>query len=109
MKAGWSFDKSPQLSVAPILSKYKDRKWAKTYQFVGEDIYADQTAKSNMRQAFQGGGQIVSNWDVMEGVLDYIFIKLGIDSQEGGIDRPVVLTEPVANLAFSRNRECFHV
>lgn len=70
---------------------------------MGEDIYADQTAKSNLRQAFQGGGQVVSNWDVMEGVLDYIFIKLGIDGQDRGIDRPVVITEPVANLAFSRN------
>lgn len=103
VKAGWSFDKAPQLSITPILSRYRDRRWAKTYQFVGEDIYADQTAKSNLRQAFQGGGQVVSNWDVMEAVFDYAFIKLGVDSQEGGIDRPVILTEPIANLTFSRN------
>ena len=38
----------------------------------------------------------------MEGVLDYCFIKLGINGQKGGIDRPVVMTEPVANLGYSR-------
>lgn len=37
----------------------------------------------------------------MEGVLDYIFLKLGVDGQ-GSVDRPLVLTEPLANLGHSR-------
>jgi len=37
----------------------------------------------------------------MEGILDYTFIKLGVDG-DGGIERPVVITEPVANLTYTR-------
>jgi len=38
----------------------------------------------------------------MEGVLDYCFIKMGIDGRSGNIDRPIVMTEPVANLGYTR-------
>jgi actin-related protein 5 len=38
----------------------------------------------------------------MEGLLDYCFIKLGVDGKNGSIDRPVVMTEPVANLGYTR-------
>lgn len=55
-----------------------------------------------MRHAFEPGTGVVSNWDVMEGLLDSTFVNLGIDGVNGGIDRPVVMTEPVANLGYSR-------
>lgn len=58
-----------------------------------------------MRNAFEAGSGIVSNWDVMESVLDYVFIKLGIDGANGGVDVPIVMTEAVANLAYSRKSE----
>lgn len=38
----------------------------------------------------------------MEGVLDYCFIKLGVDGRSGRIDRPIVMTEPIANLPYAR-------
>lgn len=41
------------------------------------------------------------NWDVMEGIFDYIFLKLGVEGQ-GSIGRPLVITEPVANLSYTR-------
>lgn len=44
----------------------------------------------------------MSNWDVMEGVLDSTFVGLGIDGADGGIDRPVLMAEPLANLGYSR-------
>ena len=44
----------------------------------------------------------MANWDIMEGVLDYTFLQLGIDGEGGGIGRPVMMTEPVANLGYSR-------
>jgi actin-related protein 5 len=34
--------------------------------------------------------------------LDYVFIKLGIDGSNGGVDMPIVMTEAVANLPYSR-------
>jgi actin-related protein 5 len=58
-----------------------------------------------MRNAFEAGTGIVSNWDVMESLLDYIFIKMGVDDQQG-VNMPVVITEAVANLAYSRKCMC---
>src|SRR5205814_8546069 len=86
----------------PIMSRYRDRKLARTYTFVGYDVYSDTNARSQSRNAFEVGSGIVSNWDVMEGLLDYTFLKLGVDGNSGGIDAPVVMTEPLANLGYSR-------
>jgi actin-related protein 5 len=58
-----------------------------------------------MRNAFEAGTGIVSNWDVMESLLDYIFIKMGVNDQHG-VNMPVVITEAVANLAYSRKCKC---
>lgn len=44
----------------------------------------------------------MGNWDVMEGLLDYVFVKLGVDGAEGAVGRPIVMTEPIANLGYSR-------
>jgi actin-related protein 5 len=55
-----------------------------------------------MRNAFEAGSGIVSNWDVMESLLDYVFIKMGVEGSNGGVDVPIVMTEAVANLPYSR-------
>lgn len=102
IRAGWSFDTAPRLITTPLYSKYRDRKYNKTYSFVGDDVYADTTARGHMRNAFEAGTGIISNWDVMEAILDYTFIKLGIDGSNGRIDMPIVMTEAVANLPYSR-------
>ena len=75
--------------------------------YVGYDAYADATTRGQIRNAFEPGSSIVANWDVMEGVLDYTFLKLGVDGFQGGVGRPVVMTEPVANLAYSRRSMFF--
>lgn len=48
----------------------------------------------------------MGNWDVMEGVLDNVFVNLGVEGGNGGIGRPVLMTEPVANLGYSRKSAC---
>lgn len=101
-KAGWSFDKTPRFLIPPYMSKYRDRKLNKPLMFIGYDAFADATTRGQLRAAFEPGNGIVSNWDVMEGMLDYIFLKLGVDGSEGGVGRPIVMTEPVANLGYSR-------
>jgi actin-related protein 5 len=101
VKAGFSFDKRPRFMVPPIMAKFKDRKFNKYCAFVGWDAYADATTRGQIRQAFETHTSIPTNWDIMEGVFDYIFLKLGADGQ-GSIDRPVVMTEPVANFAHGR-------
>lgn len=84
------------------MAKYRDRKLAKTFSFAGSDCYADTTARGHIRNAFEAGTGIISNWDVAEHVLDYVFLKLGMNDASGSIDVPVVMTEAVANLPYSR-------
>ncbi|KEZ41117.1 Actin-like protein arp5 [Scedosporium apiospermum] len=115
VRAGWSFEDTPRLSIPPIMAKYRDRKLGKTYSFAGSDCYADTTAKGHVRYAFEAGTGIVSSWDVMEHVLDYVFLKLGMNGVDGAIDMPILMTEAVANLPYSRKTmteilfECYGV
>ncbi|KAI6382086.1 hypothetical protein MCOR25_000963 [Pyricularia grisea] len=115
VRAGWSTENDPRLIVPPIMAKYRDRKLGKTFSFAGWDCYSDTTAKGHIRNAFEAGTDIVSNWDVMEHVLDYLFIKLGLNDKGDSIDRPIVMTEAVANLPYSRKSmtevlfECYGV
>ncbi|MCJ1428396.1 Nuclear actin-protein involved in chromatin remodeling [Sticta canariensis] len=102
LRAGWSFDTEPRISFPANVARYRDRKLNRTCSYVGYDAYADATTRGQIRNAFEPGSSIVSNWDVMEGVLDSTFVGLGIDGVDGGIDRPVLMTEPLANLAYSR-------
>ncbi|ETI21366.1 hypothetical protein G647_07712 [Cladophialophora carrionii CBS 160.54] len=101
VKAGFSFDKVPRFLVPPIMAKFKDRKFNKYCAFVGHDAYADATTRGQIRQAFEQHTSIPTNWDILEGVYDYIFLKLGVNG-EGSVGRPLVVTEPVANLGHSR-------
>ncbi|KAL4995631.1 hypothetical protein BDV10DRAFT_127273 [Aspergillus recurvatus] len=102
VKAGWSFDKNPRFILPPVMSRYRDRKLNKACQFIGHDAYVDATTRGQLRYAFDPGTNVVGNWDVMEGVLDYLFIKLGVDGANGGVDRPIVMTEPIANPNYPR-------
>ncbi|KAK3369067.1 ARP5-like protein [Lasiosphaeria ovina] len=102
VRAGWSFEAKPRLQIPPIMAKYRDRKLGRTFSFAGQDCYADTTARGHIRNAFEAGTGIVSNWDVTEHVLDHVFIKLGMNGVDGAIDMPIVMTEAVANLAYTR-------
>ncbi|OTB15482.1 hypothetical protein K445DRAFT_375937 [Daldinia sp. EC12] len=102
VRAGWSFESKPRFSIPPIMAKYRDRKLGKTYSFAGYDCYSDTTARGHIRNAFEAGTGIVSNWDVEEHVLDWTFLKLGMNNADGAIDLPIVMTEAVANLPYSR-------
>lgn len=102
VKAGWSFDKNPRFVLPPVMSRYRDRKLGRQAHFIGYDAYVDATTRGQLKNAFDGNSSVVGNWDVMEGVLDYIFLKLGVDGANGGVDRPILMTEPIANLGYPR-------
>ncbi|KAF2115838.1 hypothetical protein BDV96DRAFT_599395 [Lophiotrema nucula] len=102
VRAGWSFDSKPRISLPPLMARYRDRKLGRTFTFVGSDVYSDGTARGQAKNIYEPGSNIVNNWDCLEGVLDYVFIKLGVDGQSGSLDRPIVMTEPVANLNYAR-------
>lgn len=102
VRAGWQTDASPRLQFPPLMARYTDRKLNRKLMFIGSEIYFDGTARGQAKNAYEPGSNIVNNWDVQEGILDYIFIKLGIDGAKGNVDRPVLMTEPLANVAYSR-------
>lgn len=84
------------------MARYTDRKLNRKLTFIGSEIYFDGTARGQAKNIYEAGSNIVNNWDVQEGVLDYIFIKLGLGGAQGAIDRPIVMTEPLANLGYGR-------
>ncbi len=94
------------MSFPADVARYRDRKYNRTVSYVGYNAYADATTRGQIRNAFEPGTSVVGNWDVMEGVLDNIFVNLGIEGEKGGIGRPVLMTEPVANLGYSRKSTC---
>ena len=102
MRAGWAFDKKPRITLPPLMARYRDRKLNRTFVFCGSDVFSDGTARGQAKNIYEPGSNIMNNWDVVEGVLDYCFVKLGIEGTESGISRPVVMTEPVANLGYTR-------
>ncbi|KAL8954080.1 MAG: hypothetical protein Q9222_000093 [Ikaeria aurantiellina] len=102
LRAGWSFDKTPRLAFPATVARYRDRRINRTVSYVGYNAFADATTRGQIRNAFEPGSSVVGNWDVMEGLLDYTFASLGVTGEDGGVGRPIVMTEPVANLGYSR-------
>ncbi|KAK3112020.1 Nuclear actin-protein involved in chromatin remodeling [Teratosphaeriaceae sp. CCFEE 6253] len=104
LRAGFSTSPHPHLAFPPLMARYTDRKLNRKLNFVGSEIYFDGTARGQARGVFEtGSGNVVNNWDVQEGVLDYVFAKLGVDCRgSGGVDRRVVMTEPLANPGYAR-------
>ncbi|TKA31961.1 hypothetical protein B0A50_01206 [Salinomyces thailandicus] len=102
VRAGWQTEGAPRLQFPPLMARYTDRKLNRKLCFLGSEIYFDGTARGQAKNLYEPGSNIVNNWDVQEGVLDYIFLKLGIDGQNGAVDRPVVMTEPLANVGYTR-------
>ena len=105
VRAGWSSDAAPRLSFPANVARYRDRKLNRTCSYVGYDAYADATTRGQMRNAFEPGSNVVGNWDVMEGLLDHTFVGLGVACTDGGIGRAVLMTEPIANLGYSRKSQ----
>jgi actin-related protein 5 len=84
------------------MASYRDRRINRNFTFVGSDVFSDGTARGQSKNIYEPGSNIVNNWSVAEGVLDYVFVKLGIAGESGTIERPLVMTEPVANLGYAR-------
>lgn len=73
----------------------------KTYTICGNDIFVDAATRSQAKSPFDGN--IISNFDVLENLLDYTFLKLGVSGDaSGGVGHPIVMTEAVCNPNYSR-------
>ncbi|KAF8473469.1 hypothetical protein BDZ91DRAFT_845901 [Kalaharituber pfeilii] len=101
LRAGFSIDQHPRCAYTPQVARYRDRKALKTYTICGNDVFADAASRSQAKSPFDGN--VVSNFDVLENLLDYTFLKLGLSGDaSGGVGHPIVMTEAICNPNYSR-------
>lgn len=91
------------------MARYTDRKLNRKLTFIGSELYFDGTSRGQAKNIYEPGSNIINNWDAQEGILDYVFVKLGLDGANGAIDRPIVMTEPLANLGYTRRGVSCHM
>lgn len=75
------------------VSRYRDRKTNYMLTLVGNDCYSEAANRSNIRTPFDG--PLVTNWDYMETIMDYSLEHLSVTSDNGGVNNPIIMTEPV--------------
>lgn len=97
LRFGFATSTTPQ--VAPnIVSKYKERKAGKQLLLFGDAVDAESGARSQAKTPWEG--DVLLNFDALEHALDYVFIRLGVDSPT--VDHPVIMTERLASPLHSR-------
>ncbi|KAJ2376539.1 Nuclear actin-protein involved in chromatin remodeling [Coemansia sp. RSA 2607] len=111
-RAGWASEKDPRLEFSNLVSRYRNRKLsANMMLLVGDSVYTDPLAKPSIRSGFDN--DVVTNFDVMESVLDYVFTMLGCVEEQ--VNQPIVMTEAVCTPYASRKHmselmfECYNV
>lgn len=104
MRAGFAQDPLPRFTCPPQVARYLDRKLGKKYTFGGYDVFVDATSRGQAKTIFDSN--VVSNFDALEMLLDYTFLKLGLGDGSGGdggaLGHPLVMTEAVCNPNYSR-------
>jgi actin-related protein 5 len=106
MRCGFASDPVPRLACPPQVARYMDRKIGRKYTFGGYDVNVDATARGQSKSVFDGN--VVSNFDALEMLLDYSFIKLGLEGgPDGGVGHPILITEAVCNPSYSRKSWLF--
>lgn len=84
-------NKSSPTSVFPSqTAKCKDKKLSKSLNLSGWDAFLPSSVKSSMKTPFDG--DMITNWDSIEILLDYTFLHLGVESQNK-VSNPVVMSE----------------
>ncbi|GAA6016342.1 hypothetical protein JCM11491_006824 [Sporobolomyces phaffii] len=99
IRAGYSSSSDPYLDLDNIGAKYRDRKLNTTVNLAGGEVYVDAASRSSTRVPFEG--DVVCNFDVMENILDYVMIKLGVDTHT--VQTPICMTEALCNPSYSRS------
>ncbi|KAK9462433.1 uncharacterized protein V1516DRAFT_710270 [Lipomyces oligophaga] len=92
-RAGFTTDQTPQIDFPTQLSRYRDRKILRTFTLVGNDANLDANTRQAAKSPFDG--PLVSNWDYLETIFDYVFVKLGVSSDRS-VDNPIVMSEILA-------------
>lgn len=98
VRAGLTNASSPCNVFPNLVAKHRDRKTNIALTLVGNDIYREAsfypTIRSNAKSPYDG--QLISNWDYVESILDYSLEHLQVTSKNGKLNNPVIMTEPAA-------------
>ncbi|CAL1298090.1 unnamed protein product [Larinioides sclopetarius] len=109
-KAGWVINEKPPLVFRNIAAKHRGKKESETQ--VGNDIKNIEAVRWLLKTQFDKN--VVTQFDVQETILDYIFSHLGIHTS-GCVNHPIVMSEAVCNPNYSRQLmsellfECYNV
>lgn len=93
-KIGLTNATTPNNVFPAVVSRFRHRKALTTMTIVGNDCYRDPSTRSSTKSPYDG--PLVTNWDYVESLIDYSFEHLGVTSDNGRLNNPVIMTEPVA-------------
>lgn len=96
---------SAPLNVFPsLVAKHRDRKSNHTLTLVGNDIFREAPYVPTLRSSAKSpyDGPLITNWDYVENILDYSLEHLSVTSQNGAVNNPIIMSEPVACPASQR-------
>ncbi|KAG0680835.1 Nuclear actin-protein involved in chromatin remodeling [Pichia californica] len=93
VRMGMAGTENPYLNFPTLSARYRDRKNNKSSTFIGYDVFYDSTIKANMKNPHDG--QMLTNWDAVEKILDYSFLHLNVNSINK-INNPIIFNETLA-------------
>lgn len=93
-RAGLTASSKPDLVFKNLAFRQKGKNNEPDMVLVGRDIENLETVRSQLKTSFDRN--VVTQFDTQEMICDYIFSKLGVESQEC-VDYPIIMSEPVAN------------
>ena len=97
-RAGWSICTEPNICCRNLLAKPKLNDDNFSHFIVGNSIFEYEQGKINKKSPFEKN--IIAHFSTQEHIFDHIFSNLNIS--DNNINHPVLITEPVCNLSFSR-------
>lgn len=110
-RVGFAHRKSPQLIFKNLICKpRKDRNKKETKEelaqqappatLIGNDIVNIEALRFQLRTQFDRN--VVTHYYIQEQIFDYMFTKLGINT-EGSVNHPIVMTEAMVNPNYCRS------
>ncbi|KAI5969691.1 ARP5 [Candida margitis] len=92
-RVGLTNSTEPNNVFPAVISRHRDRKLSKTLTIIGNDVYSDSALKSTTKTPYDG--PLITNWDYIESMLDYSFEHLSVQSTNGKVNNPIIMTEPL--------------
>lgn len=97
VRAGLTNSPDPHNVFPCLVAKYRDRKSGRTLTIIGNDVHREAPYHATLRSSSKSpfDGPLITNWDYVESIFDYLLEHLGVTSDNGKLNNPVILTEPV--------------